>query len=534
MGRLVKPGRVWQERITRFNPLANLTPQRMTSQLNEFDQGYLWQIARTWEAISRRDDKLPALIGKRLAALSRYGWEILAPDEDAESQAHKAALEYTFNHLTCVSAVDENDRGGMGMALRKLGEAIGYRYSASELQWTPVKDDGGWQLKVEVRPVPLWFFENTTGNLRFLETPGATDGIPLDPGAWLIGANRGLMEPSGVLYMFKRLPLSDWLNFCETFGMPGVVGHTTASADSDAGRSMAAAVEAIGAELSAVVYGSNETKIEFLKSDGGSGQLPFPPLVERCDRGLAILWRGADLSTMSAGSGSGEGASLQGSESDQLEQDDAAWASEVFQEQIARRVIAWKFGEGTTPKAYLRIKTKQTPGTTQDLNIVTTAISQGFPVSMRWFSERFQIPMAKDGEETMGSKSAATPAEKEPGATKPTGKPGEEEPEEKEAKLPAENDRAKDRKDIKRYLDAAQTHVARAVAKDLQPLREALAAIVQAPDGEVASRIASFQANAPNIFKAIANGGATEKAIAESIAPALLDGMAKPETENKP
>ena len=82
------------------------------------------------------------------------------------------------------------------------------------------------------------------------------------------------------------------------------------------------AVRDFGAEFQALMSRGTEITPVDLST---KGELPYPALVDRMDRAMASLWRGADLSTLSRGQGLG--ASLQADEMAMLEQDDAALIS---------------------------------------------------------------------------------------------------------------------------------------------------------------------------------------------------------------
>ena len=117
----------------------------------------------------------------------------------------------------------------------------------------------------------------------------------------MITTGDGLMEACSVAYMFKNLPLKDWLAYSDKFGTPGILGRTNAGRDSEAGRAMRECVTSFGQNWSGVLYG-DEGAIKdpiTLITPETAPNLPFQPLIERCDRAMSTLWRGADLSTMS-------------------------------------------------------------------------------------------------------------------------------------------------------------------------------------------------------------------------------------------
>jgi hypothetical protein len=65
---------------------------------------------------------------------------------------------------------------------------------------------------------------------------------------------------------------------------------------------------------------------------------------------------------MSAGGGAGDGASLQGQESQLLERDDAGLVAETLQRYLDRRVIEYAFGPGVEPLAYIELRRTDADG----------------------------------------------------------------------------------------------------------------------------------------------------------------------------
>ncbi|PTY03084.1 hypothetical protein DB346_07475 [Verrucomicrobia bacterium LW23] len=287
------------------------------------------------------------------------------------AQEHRATLRSFFDHLTVTNALDENERGGVRLLVRQMMDAVGKRYAVHEIVWQPrqaaalsdgpidvapasplpesAATDGDWRpgasssvsatasasvspavasfesfplsplpdsraarrsapaLGATLRFVPLWFFESETGKLRFLPHEGALEGEELEEGAWMVTVGDGVMVACCVAYMFKSLPMKDWLSYCERHGMPGIRGVTKAAPGSPEWQSMAEAVDNFASDFAAVM--NHDESIEAIDLSA-PGEIPFPAMVDRMDRAMATLWRGADLSTLSAGAGSGQGASL--------------------------------------------------------------------------------------------------------------------------------------------------------------------------------------------------------------------------------
>lgn len=389
--------RVRQFKQSRFNPLRNLTPAVLSRQLDDFALGFLREFALTADAMERRDDTLKCVAPKRRGAVARRQWEVCTIDgleegQKTEAEKHVEALQFFYNHATAADAVERNQRGGTSLLFRQMLDCLGKKYAVHEIIFQPSPEG----LTAQFNFVPLWFFENLTGELRFLEQNFAYEGTPLEPGAWMVTVGEGLMEACAVAWMYKHLPLRDWLIYSQDFGRPPIEGITDAAEGSAEWNQLVDAVEAYSADLRTVHNRSAEIKVGNVIS--GTGEAPFAPLVERMDRAMAALWRGADLSTMSAGSGEGSGASLQGKEEHNLEADDAQLITETLNAQIDPLVIAWTFGDGVKPLAYIKVIVPPLKETTNELAVDTFLRDSGAPLEIGPTLERYGRPLPEDAD----------------------------------------------------------------------------------------------------------------------------------------
>ena len=384
---------------TRFDPLPTLHPRLLTQYLQQFEYGYLEPADRTWDAMERRDDRLASVAAKAKGALARHGFEVLVVSglddtQKAEAQRHRVALEYLYNHCTATNAAREDETGGFSLLIRQMADAVGKRYSVHEIVWEP-RADG--RLTATFRHAPLWFFENTTGRLRFKPQDGAAQGVPLDPDAWLVTVGEGIMEACSVLWMCKHLPLRDWLAYAEKFGMPYLLGKTGAPFNSREWNAMAEALRGFGSDGAAVIGGTDEI-VPVAVGNGGSDSLPYAGLIERSDRAMSILWRGADLGTQShGGTGGGQGASLQADETSALDEDRAAWLTESLLP-VSRTAVRYLFGADVAPLAYVRVKTLVRRDVQIDLAVDTFLLNHGAPMGLSAALERYGRPVPAAGE----------------------------------------------------------------------------------------------------------------------------------------
>ena len=377
---------------SRFNPLRGLTPQLLSMYLDNFLLGFVAYAALVWDQIEKRDDVIRNVASKRKKAVAKLKRQSLQREDSPEAEAHAEALDDFYNNMTVVNALDENETGGFSLLVRQMMDAVGKYYAVHEIVWDPRPD----LLTAELRFVPLWFFENRSGRLQFLKIPlGGANGEPLEEGGWMITKGDGIMEACSIAYMFKNLPLKDWVSYSDKYGTPGVLGQTNAAKGSEAGDALKAAVAAFGQNWGGVIYGSDGKIKEpiSLITARGEGTLPFPALVERMDRALASLWRGSDLSTISADN---QGASVQAEESDILLQDDAAMIGETLELYIDRWVIWQKFG--TRPLAYSKIIVPESKNVDLDLKIDELLLKAGARMGERERMEHYGRPLIAEGD----------------------------------------------------------------------------------------------------------------------------------------
>lgn len=377
----------------RFNPTRRITADALTSAHDEFDRGFLRNAAMIWEVIEDRDDMVKAVAAKRKKNIARNGFEVVTFAKEGsvhyeEALKQKKALEYFYDQILVSHAIDANERGGFKLLVRQMMDAIGKKFAVHEIIWKPTPDG----LTAELRFVPLWFFENTLGRLRFLAAPYSTEGIELNDGAWLITVGDGIMKPCAIAWMRKNLALSDWSDYSGSYGKPGIIATTTAARGAGQFEAMEDALSEFLVTKSMVLNSAENVKVV----DFASANPSFEPLVERMDRLISALWRGSDLSTISKSQG--YGASVQQGETQILEEDDAQLITETLQKHIDRRVIEYTFGPKVPVLAGVTIQQTPRRGTQQDMLVDQFLIAAGMPLSVSDAAKRYGRAIADPGE----------------------------------------------------------------------------------------------------------------------------------------
>jgi hypothetical protein len=284
--------------------------------------------------------------------------------------------------VTVTDALEQNMRGGVALFIRQLMDGRVFKRSVHHTVWPVV----GGKLRGEFWRVPLWFCEGRGSHLRFLgPQPVGYDGEEMDPGSWLVAISDRYIGPALLcLWLYKRLPLQDWLTLCEKFGIPSLLGTSTAAKGSPEFEQMVDALRNFNGDGAAVVTGGD--KIEAIDVPVGSLN-PMEKLVERMDQAIVTLVMGSDLATMS--SKDAVGASLQEAETQMIMAVDAAWVEETINTQINRRVIEWYEGPGVEPLAYFRISLPEPDTLDADIKIDNHLLNRGCDLEAGAMYERY-------------------------------------------------------------------------------------------------------------------------------------------------
>lgn len=370
---------------SRFSPLRGLTPERLVSYMESFEAGDFADLDRTMRAMERRDDVWKVAGAKARKDISRRKWECVplqGYEDDPDAAAQADALKEFYASLRCADYTCRNVVSGMRGLVDGVMRAYNDLYSVHEIVYTPAPSG---RLTAKLTRCPLEWFSLAGGELCL--TAGGRDPQPLEEGGWIVARGDGVGLACAVAKMFKTIALGDWVVYCGRCGHPGIHGKTNAQKGTAQWNEFMASLRKFGKEF-ACATGLDDVidKIDL----SVSGQLPYPALVERMDRAIASLQRGADLSTMSAGGGSGEGASLQGDEAELIAADNCEMVTEACRAGIDPSVLAWSFGEGAEVKAGFRIVPPQRDTIDRDLKIDAQLVGQGVKLSRRDALSRYE------------------------------------------------------------------------------------------------------------------------------------------------
>lgn len=359
----IDDARVRLEQMSQYNALFHLDPDKIVGAITAYNSGNLAQLAHIIRDLEQHDDKMATCSMKMRASVGRCDYSVLVKEgfeNDERAKLHAEILKRFWSTVTVTSRFNQNERGGLRLLKKQMMEAQSFGYAVHEIVWHPLPNG---EIAAKFIKLPLWHFENKTGALRFLPTTTSSDGVPMSEGEWLVTTGDGVGIPASICAMAKRMSFQDWLLFSERSGMPIIVGKTGAAFKSDQWNNIKSAIRSIYRDTRVLL--DSASSIEAIDT-GHAANIPFPPLVELADRAIAALYRGADLSTISKGDGTG--ASLQGDEYGMIEQDAAANLGETLHEQVDRFVIRYVTGDDE-PLAQIVIEPVSKPDVDTDIKI---------------------------------------------------------------------------------------------------------------------------------------------------------------------
>lgn len=371
---------------SRFSPLRGLSAADLTRYIESFEAGDFLRLADTMAAMERRDYTWKIAAAKARKDVSCRQWQCVPKDgykDDPDAAAQADALRAFYSSIKVTDYRCKNVYSGVRGLVSNIMYAYNDEYSLQEIVFTPT---AAGKLSAHIMRCPLGWFQLMDGYMHLRPQIASTESEELEDGGWIISKSDGVGIACAVAYQFKRMSLGDLAIYSGRCGQPGIQGKTNATYGSTEWNNMAEAVRNFKNEWSAVT-GLNDI---FEAIDLSlSGTLPQPIIIELMDRAIASLQRGADLSTMSAGVGSGEGASLQGEESLLITTDNCAMVSETLQTQLDPFVIAWHFGPDTEIKAGFELIPPKNKNVTQDLLTDEKLTSMGVRISKNATLERY-------------------------------------------------------------------------------------------------------------------------------------------------
>jgi phage gp29-like protein len=379
-------------------PSMGLTPGGLAAIFQEADQGAVRRQMELFEEMEEKDAHLAALLQTRKLAVLSLDYEVLPYAKTPEDEDIAGVLgEIVFNIPNLESAfLDLLDAIGKGFALTEvIWGADGERAGVEELRWVPQKKV---TFAEELRP-------------RLLSAEGPWQGEELPP--WKVIYHRykarsgydtraGVLRVAGYMYLLKNYGLKDWASANEIFGMPLRLGkYDPASTPADR-EALIWAIRNLGTDAAGII--SKNTEIEFVEGTSrlsGSSN-PYQALADFCNREMSKAILGQTLTTdTSGGTGTYAAARVHSQVRRDLVEADAQALGQTLREQLLRPLVGFNFG-WDRPVPWFRFRYEEEEDLKTLSEVYRNLAEMGVPLSLEHVAERFGIPLAQVGQETVG------------------------------------------------------------------------------------------------------------------------------------
>ncbi len=385
-------------------PSQGLTPQKLAAILKEADQGDIFRQAELFEEMEEKDTHLGSVLQSRKLAVTGLEWEILPASDSAEdkkiAESAREMIEYIENWED---------------ALLDILDAVGKGFSVNEIMWD-LSEGQIWITEIKWVHQKKFTFTGRPerGFTPLLEYPRLiTDEEPvwgeeLPPNKFVFHRYKarsgatvrgGIMRPCAYMYLFKNYDIKDWVIFNELFSVPMRIGKYRPGAGKDEIETLKNAVFNLGNDAAAVI--SDSTIIELLESSRRGDPSGFEKLAAFCDRSMSKAVLGHTGSSDSTPGKLGSEHEARDLRQDLLEADARA-LEKTIKFQLLQPWVIFNYGaDKGIPKFKLRYEPPEDLERTAKVYgiLVKDVNFQGIPVDH--IHERFGIPKAKEGEETV-------------------------------------------------------------------------------------------------------------------------------------
>jgi phage gp29-like protein len=403
-------------------PSSGLTPQTLSTIFKEADNGDVARQAELFEEMEEKDTHLFSELQTRKNAVHGLDYEVAPWDESAEN---KKIRDFVADCLFNLDTFDD--------ALLDLLDSIGKGYSLCEIMW----DTSGGKALIGrlswIHAKKAIFYERGAANMwaksyeapRILTEADQIEGEVMPPFKLVYHrykARSGYDTRAGVLrvcawmYLFKNYGIKDWVAFAEVFGMPLRLGKYDPGASAADKAALVSAIQSLGSDAAGIV--SKSTEIEFIESvkNAGTNNI-YETLAVFCDKQMskAILGQTATTEGTPGRLGNEDA-------QDKVRQDlikaDAESLGNTIRHQIIRPLVGFNFG-WDKPLPWFNLLYERPEDLREASEVYVNLSKIGFYPSGEHVSERFKIPLPKEGETVLTPPERAEPpavvANKAPG-----------------------------------------------------------------------------------------------------------------------
>jgi len=280
------------------HPSRGLTPARLSSILQQAEQGHLLAQAELFADMEEKDAHLFAEMDKRKRAILTIDWEIRPPRN--ASAEEKSQAEYLSELIQDLPYWDQ-------MLLDAL-DGIGHGYACLEIQWQVGAKEVLPQA-ITHRP-PSWFGLNQDDQNELRLRDNTANGAALTPFGWIVHKHRartGVLARSGLHrilawpFLFKNYAIRDLAELLEIYGLPIRLGKYPPGTGDAEKATLLRAVTQLGHAAAGIIPESMQIDFE-AAADGNHD--PFLAMVTWAEQSMSKAILGGTLSSQADGKSS--------------------------------------------------------------------------------------------------------------------------------------------------------------------------------------------------------------------------------------
>lgn len=380
---------------------GQMTPARMAAILRQAEEGDITAQAALFDRL-QEDPHILAVYGKRKRASRNRPIQINAADDTPQAQV---AAELCREVIAGIRNWRE--------AVFHLLDAVGRGFSVCQIEWELSDSKFVIPRLIATDHRAFVLDREDWDKIRVLTDANMTEGEPLAPAQWLVHiyrARSGSLATSASLralcwaWLFKHASWRDWVIFSEAYGMPKRLGTYPRGATDEERRVIWAAAKLLGRDGAAAI--PEGAKLEYLKAEGGRGDLPFEALIQLADRYVSKLILGQTMTTEEGDRGARSLGEVHRAVEDDLVEDTCDALAETIRFGLCEPITRFNMGDAPTPKvSAISDEGVDLLHRAQTLNIVAR---WGTPLSRDQVREEFNLQEPKDEDDALVVAPAAT------------------------------------------------------------------------------------------------------------------------------
>lgn len=366
-----------------------LNPTKLANILAAANQGDIYDYLTLAEEMEEREPHYGSVVRTRKLAIEGLDRHVEPASDDELSQQ----IADDINHLVQAAQFDDLISG--------LVDGLGKGYAACEVMWQGFKPTSyKWR-----DPRYFTFADDDAYTLRLRNDDGTT-GQHLPPYKFVVHQPKlkagvpirgGLARMAALSYMCKTYALTDWMAFCEVFGMPIRVGKYGNGASDPDKAILKRAVANIGTDAAAIIPESMQ--LEFITAANATGgESLFENLANWLDKQISKAVLGQ---TMTADDGSSHSQSKVHNEVRlDLLKADAKQLAATINRQLIKPYIDFNYGvQAVYPKFVLYVPEPE--DITALVDGLAKLVPLGLKVPQNFVRDKLGIPDPQDDEELL-------------------------------------------------------------------------------------------------------------------------------------